>query len=106
MDLELLSMMPHQIGYEPYVSRDDWSNKTYGAIVLLRGRIENKRRRVLSANGKEIISETTLYLATTSGISIEGRITLPSGYLPATPDIIAIARQDDEYGAHHTVVYV
>jgi len=106
MESEFHSMMPHSVGITPYLSRDKWGKKTYGAIVLFRGRVENKRKMVTNYLGDEVVSQSTLYLATTSGIGIEDRITMPSGYLPANPDILAIERQDDEWGAHHTVIYV
>jgi hypothetical protein len=106
MDLELLSMMPHLIGIQPYLSRDAWGKKTFGAIVLFQGRVESKRRKIIGADGEEVISETTIYLATVSGIGMQDRVTLQSGYLPPNPLILAIRRQDNEYGIHHTVIYV
>jgi hypothetical protein len=106
MDAAFLSMMPHNIGHEPAIGRDAWGNLTFGAQVLYRGRIQNKRRKVINREGNEVISETTLYLDTVNRILLDDRITLPSGYLPANPDIISAYRVDDENGPYFTQLYV
>ena len=102
---EFLGMMPHQIGVEPYASRDAWGKKSYGSKTVYSGRVVNKRRLVINRAGQQAISETTIYMATASGVGIEDRITLPSGYLPAWPQIITVSRIPDEYGGCYTAVY-
>ena len=106
MNPEFLSMMPRTIGLENLVSRDAWGNRTYGALIAYQGRVENKRRKVIGRDGDEVISETTLYLDTVSGFSIDARITLPSGCYPAHPEIISIKLEEDECGAYSTTIYV
>jgi len=106
MDPEFLSMMPQYIGVENFVSRDAWGNRTYGAKILFRGRVENKRRKVINREGDEVLSETTLYLDTVSGISLDARITLPSGHYPAHPEIISLKLDEDEIGPYCTTMYV
>jgi len=106
MDPELLSMMPASIGVKHVTSRDAWGNPTYGATTTYKGRIENRRRKVINRDGQEVISETALYLATTAMVDINAQITLPSGYYPTSPKIISIKRETDEYGAYSTTIYV
>lgn len=106
MDPEFLSMMPHSVGIEPCGATDAWGNRTYGALVSCRARIQNKRRKVINLQGNEVISETTLYLDTTVNIDINARVTMPSGYLPTHPEIIAGKLEDDEAGAYCMVLYV
>lgn len=106
MDSEFLSMMPQSIGISPATGRDAYGNLTFGAQVVYRGRIENKRRKVVNVEGNEVVSETTLYLDTVARITPDDRVALPSGYLPSTPDIIGIYRVDDEEGAYYTRLYV
>lgn len=106
MDPEFLSMMPSYIGVENFVSRDAWGNRTYGAKILFRGRVENKRRKVIGRDGAEVVSNTTLYLDTISGISMDARITLPSGHYPAQPEILEIKLDEDETGPYSTRIYV
>lgn len=106
MDPEFLSMMPSEIGVENFVSRDAWGNVTHGAKILFQGRIENKRRKVTGRDGSEVVSESTLYLDTISGISLDARITLPSGHFPAQPEIIALKLEEDENGPYSTTIYL
>ncbi len=102
---EFLDFMPHRVGVEPYLSRDAYGNKSYGPKVVYSGRVVNKRRQVISRMGQTVPSETTIYLATASGVSIDDRITLPSGCVPAWPTIISVSRYPDEYGGVYTEVY-
>jgi hypothetical protein len=106
VDPEFLAFMPGSIGVENCSGRDAWGNRTYGAKVLYRGRVENKRRLVINRAGEEVVSNTTLYLDTVSGFSIESRITLPSGHYPAHPEIIELKLDEDEYGPYSTRLYV
>lgn len=106
MDSEFLTMMPQWVGVENFAARDAWGNRTYGAKILFRGRVENKRRKVISRDGDEVISETTLYLDTISGISMDARITLPSGHYPAHPEIISLKLEEDEVGPYSTTIYI
>lgn len=105
MDFELYTLMPHDIEIEPFSHRDAWGNKSYRSANTYRGRIENKRRKVISRTGAEVLSETTIYLATTVGISPDDRLTLPSGYLPQHPEIISVKKDDDEWGGYGTRIY-
>jgi len=105
LDPEFLSMMAHTVRITKTVSRDEWGNKLGGAIHVVPARIIGKRRKVLSTAGEEVISETTVYMATTSGFTPDDVITMPSGYLPLQPEIISVTRQSDERGLHHTVIY-
>lgn len=103
---EFLTMMPRSIGIKPMTSRDAWGNRSYGTISYYQGRIQNKRRKVINRDGDEVISETTLYLATTVNIGIDDQITMPSGFLPLHPEIIAVRPLDDDWGSHHLTLYV
>jgi hypothetical protein len=102
---QFLDFMPHQVGVEPFASRDAWGNKSYGTLVTYWGRVVNKRRKIIDRMGSEVISETTIYLVTDSGISVDDRITLPSGLLPAHPLIITVTRTPDENGDFMTTLY-
>jgi len=106
MDAEFLSMMPHTVGITPDTETDAWGNRTYGTLVSYRCRIENKRRKMISKTGQEVISETALYLDTVAAIGIDSKVTMPTGYLPLNPEIIAVKILDDENGAYASVLYV
>jgi hypothetical protein len=106
MDIELYSMLPHSIGIQPYVSMDAYGNEVYGTLVAYMGRVQNTRRKVLNKDGVEVISDSTIFLATTDQIHMDAYITMPSGYLPTHPEIISIKRETDEFGAYSTTIYV
>ncbi len=61
---------------------------------------------MINRDGDEVISETTLYLDTVSRISLDARITLPSGHYPAHPEIISLKLEEDEVGPYSTTSYV
>ena len=105
LDPELQSLMAHSVRITKCDSRDAWGNKIGGAIHVIPARIVGKRRKVMSMTGEEVISETTVYMATTSGFTPDDTLTMPSGYLPLQPEIISVTRQSDERGLHHTVIY-
>ncbi len=104
IESELAAMMPHTITIQPYTNSDGWGNKNYGAAWTCRGRIVNKRRKVLSATGGEVISETTIYLDTTSEIGMDDLVTMPDGFSPRQPQIISVKRQSDESGLYYTIL--
>lgn len=105
MDFELYQLMPHDITVEPATGADAWGNRTYGTEATYKARIQNQRRKVVDINGEEVVSETTVYLATTVAISAHSRMTLPSGYVPRQPKIISIKRDEDQWGPYGTKIY-
>lgn len=104
-DPEFLSLMSSEITVEPFSSLDGWGNTTYGPAVSYQCRIVQKRRQILNIKGAVVLSETTIYVATTDQINIEDRITLPSEYAFRQPSILRVSRETDEEALHHTVVY-
>jgi len=107
IDPEFYTMLPHSVTVQHVLTRDGWGRAaSYGGIIVYRGRVVNKRRRVINSQGNEVISETTIYLSTPSGLLIDDYITMPSGCLPLNPPIISINRYPDEYGDYYTAIYV
>ena len=45
-------------------------------------------------------------MGTATAPGIKDLLTLPVGYLPLTPPIIAVNIQDDELGSHHTTLEI
>lgn len=106
IEIQFLSLMPHRVKVEPLDSRSDgWGNKNYARGWVLRGRVVQKTTRIVNAAGQDVVSKTTVYLATASGIRPDDRITLPSGYVPQQPPILSVLREADEDGFHHVVVF-
>lgn len=105
MESDLLSLMPHNITVAPWSSQNAYGEPTYGSAVSYTARVVGKMRMVRDANGTERVSTVTCYVATTASIGPKDKLTLPSGWTPASPPIIAVQRVSDESGDHHTVIY-
>lgn len=116
-DRDFLEFMDDTITVEALttaLSTDGYAVRSYGAASSMKARIEQKRRLVKDAAGREIVSNTTVYVPpydsstsqTTVAISASDRITLSTGYVPRTPPIIYVERHNDDDGRHHQVVYL
>ena len=105
MDDTLLSMMPHTIQVAPYSGHNSYGESTWGAAVNYKARVQGKMQMVRDVTGVERVSSVTCYVATTAAIGPKDKLTLPSNFTPASPPILAIARESDESGDHHVVIY-
>lgn len=95
--------------FEAFVSKDGYGSSTYNTAnpKTAKVRIEQVRRIVRDANGKEVVSNTMIFVKPTFtdgsavNIGISDRVTLPAGYTPAQPPIINVERHNDQDGLHH-----
>lgn len=101
----LISLMAHTISLTPWTGQNQYGEPSYGAAVSYTARVQGKMRMVRDSTGTERVSTVTCYVATTATISPKDKLTLPSGFTPATPPILAVERQADERGDHHVVIY-
>lgn len=99
------SLMPHQITIEAYQNQNQYGEPNYLAAVSYTARAQGKMQMVRDATGVERVSTITVYVATTASIGPKDKLTLPTGWTPASPSIIAVQRVSDESGDHHTVIY-
>lgn len=106
-DPEFEAFMPETITLEPTIALSGFGAQTPGAAKTIRCRIEQEARKVTDREGKEVVSQTRLYLKPTAEdgtsytIAPTDRITLPAGFLPQQPPILSVSRQADEAGLHH-----
>lgn len=105
MEPDLLALCIHTITLAPYASQNQYGEPTYGAVVSYKARVQGKMRMVRDSLGVERVSSVTCYVATTASIGPKDRLTLPSGWTPASPPILSVQRQSDEGGDHHVVIY-
>lgn len=103
---ELADLMPHTIAIKPFSSDDKYGDPAFGASVNYTGQIEQKSKLVRDLNGKEVVSQTRVYLNTTTVIGKKDEVTLPSGYDPQTPPIINVEISSDENGIQHAVIFL
>lgn len=103
---DLEDFLPHSISIEPYSSQDEYGEPSYGVAVTYRGRVEIKNMMVRDDFGKERVASGRIFLNTTSIPTTKDRVTLPSGYDPATPEILAVMPQENETGIDHIVLMI
>lgn len=102
---EFLDLMPHHVLVEPWASQDGYGAPTFGAAVEYQCLVQQGVKMIRDISGQERVSMTQIYLATTDAIDPRSRLTLPAGYVPLKPPILAITRFSDETGVCATVVY-
>lgn len=95
-------LMLDTVTIEPFVSMDEYSKPTYGDAEIYRARITGKLQKIVAHTGEDKVSKVRIYLVGTPAISVFDRITLPSGWTPTQPPILAVGMIPDETG----MVYV
>lgn len=99
---ELRDLMPHSIIVEPFLGRDRFGAPTYGAAVTYQGRVANKTRNVIGADGQQVVSSGDVVLATITTVSVDDRVTLPGGKQPV---LLASNMNADETGDAFVTLY-
>lgn len=93
-------------------TRSVYGELTYGTPVSYKCRLVGKRRLVLNGQGQEVTSFWTAYLFSNDVISPESLVTLSTGDVNSTeapvmqPPIKSVKTVPDEFGRHHTVLYL
>lgn len=89
-DLSLLSLMEDTITYEPPTAETGARVISYGTAVTYPALIQRGAKRVIGANGRDVISNVQVYIPDRVAIDQRGRVTLPSGFVPQQPPIIGV----------------
>lgn len=101
---DMADFLPHTITIEPYSGQDKYGDPSFGSPVSYKGRVELKNRMVRDNVGQERVSRGKIFLNTQTIPSAKDRITLPSGYEPTNPEILAIHPKENETGIDHIVI--
>jgi hypothetical protein len=101
IDYDLRLLMPSTVSIELPESISGYATPRYGSPKDYQCRIEQKNTLVRDQDGRERVSSTTIYLASTVTIPLNARITLPDG---RTPSIMSIESVQDEDGSYFTKV--
>jgi len=105
-DRELEDFFTTTVTYTPHASQTVYGAQTFSTAALtILARIEHDTRLVRDQTGREVVSNTALFLKPTSStgttygpVTIKDSITLPSGYDPTAPPLITVQRINDEEG--------
>jgi hypothetical protein len=85
---------------------------TFSAAVTYQAHLSGKRRMVRNSEGQEVVSSQAVYLAGAPAVQPGDRIVLSTDDVGSTasgalqPPILAVERLNDEYGPHHTVIFL
>lgn len=102
---EFTDLMPHTVTVEPYAGRDAYGKPTYGGAVEYRARVVGRMRMIRTGVADVKVSSVQAYVANSTGITVNDRITLPGEFAPTQPPIMAVGKVPDEAGLHHEVVF-
>lgn len=108
----LRSMLRHTVVVEPYAGQDAYGVKVYGAATSYAARVVGGRKIVKDATGKEVVSQTQVYVGTDVQIDSKSRVTLPSGNIlsgnTSQPPLITVNYYPDASsdGLSHAVLYL
>lgn len=107
---EFEEFMTETVTLASVTATDTYGSATYGTEKTVQARIEQFAKKVIDAQGREVVSMTRLYLkpTDTGGVSyvpaVSDKVTLPDGYVPQMPPILSVERQNDQEGLHHYVL--
>jgi hypothetical protein len=101
---EVSDFLPHEIQVEPYSSQDEFGEPSFGTAVTYKGRVEMKNMMMRDEFGQERVASGRIFLNTKTVPSSKDRITLPTGYTPTNPDILAVYPKENTEGIDHVIV--
>lgn len=106
----LRARMRQTVTLSTMASMDAYGTASYGTAKTYRCRVENAQKYIKGPDGREVLSNATVYVANTSTggypprtLAPTGKIVLPDG---SSPGILAVDENPDSTGGrHHTVIY-
>ena len=106
---QMAHMFRESVTFEPFDKVDASGEPTYGAEEAFKARIVMKNRNVIAPDGREVISNTTVYVMAKPLFDVRSRITLPATFGlgssdDRTPPIIDFQSFPDQRGHGYTEV--
>lgn len=98
MEEEFMDWLTDTVVIRPFASQDAYGQPVFGDPVYYKARAVGKVRLVTSLTGEEKVSTTEVVLLNSTGIDPRSEITLPEGFLPRVPQILAVQRAKDDLG--------
>lgn len=102
-DPEFLTLMPSTIQVRELFGVNDYGEPSYStAVTRYRCLVQLQPTLVNNAQGEEVVSSHTAYVASTGTMNATALYTLPDG---STPALQSITTMFDEDGIHHSVLH-
>lgn len=104
-DPSLESLLFDSVTIEPYSTQTPGQARSYGSAVTYPAMIQRGAKRIIGADGREIVSNIQIYIKERVHVDQRSRVTLPTGYVPNQPPIIGV---EPLIGLNmdHTAVYL
>ncbi len=106
VDPLLSCLFTDEVLIAPFAGRDFGNVESFGADVSYKAHIKAKTEEVVRSTGDVSISTHRVILKDRFPIDERDRITMPSRFRVANPEIKAVMEWSDENGPHHTTVLV
>jgi len=103
---EFSDFLNQMVTVEPFIGNDGYGEAQFGTSVVYAARCVGKTKVMRDFNGVERVSSHTVYMNSIVNFNPKDRITLPDGYSPQQPLIIAVGSFPDEDGMHHKVIHL
>ncbi len=102
-------LMPHEVTIAPFSAEaaTGWRGApTYGSVATYPARIEYKQQRVLGPDARQQLSTGRVVIEGDVSVASRDLLTLPSGFDPQTPPILAIEKNPAPFvGMAVTTIY-
>lgn len=98
-------LLTTSVDVEVWASQDEYGVVTYADAVSVQARVSGRLRVVTTPTGEERVSTVSVYLKDPIGVTVRDRVTLPAGWTPAQPPILAVGRCPDETGVIYETIY-
>jgi hypothetical protein len=90
LDSSLLSLMEDVVIIEPYTGQDSEQAATYGTAVSYPAQVLAWSERIIMPGGREVRSTAAVIIPDRIPLDTRSRITLPAGFNPNQPPIMAV----------------
>ena len=98
-----LALMPSTVVIYNETSADKYGKPSFGAGTSVRCRVVPQKQSSRSATGVNITEDGRIYCYGTPTVAVDDKILLPTG---ETVYAVSVQVQNDESGAHHTVITI
>ncbi len=91
---------------EPHTgtSTDGYNKPTYGTAVSYSAKIEMAVENIRTDEQEDVVSSRKIFLSTQTAPATVDKITLPAGFEPLNPKILAVRTVTDDVGVNHIVL--
>lgn len=102
-----LDLMADAVLVAPFTgySTDGYAQPAFGADVTYRARVQLGPKKIVSAEGVDVVSSVQVIVGSSAAFTVKDRLTLPGDLAPATPTLLRVDQVRDETGRHHAVLY-